>query len=119
MIKAIKQNLIRERRAIRSRAKINGTKDIPRLSVFRSNRNLYLQLIDDDNGLTLASASTKELKSTKGVKKTDQAEAVSTILAGKAKKAGIKSVVFDRGRYRYHGRVKAVAETMRKEGIKV
>lgn len=113
------KNLIRERRAVRTRAKIHGTKDIPRLSVFRSNRNIYLQLIDDEKGVTLASASSKELKSAKGVKKTNQAEAVSMALAEKANKAGIKAVVFDRGKYRYHGRVKAVAETMRKQGIKV
>ena len=119
MMKAKQQNLIRARRAIRTRARIEGTKDNPRLSVFRSNRNIYLQLIDDTKGVTMFSASTKELKTTKGVKKTDQADAVSKILAEKAKKAGIKSVAFDRGSYRYHGRVKAVAEAMRKEGIKV
>ncbi len=108
-MKAKQQNVIRDRRANRTRAKIRGTKETPRLSVFRSNRNIYLQLIDDTKGVTMLSASTKELKSTKGVKKTDQATAVSEILAQKAKKAGISSVVFDRGRYRYHGRVIAVA----------
>lgn len=118
-MRAKQQNAIRERRAVRARAKTRGTKETPRLSVFRSNRNVYLQLIDDTKGVTLFSASTKELKSTKGIKKTDQAQAVSEILAQKAKKAGIKSAVFDRGMYRYHGRVKAVAEAMRKEGIKV
>jgi large subunit ribosomal protein L18 len=118
-MKAKHQNIIRKRRAIRTRAKIEGTKDIPRLSVFRSNRSVYLQLIDDVKGVTMFSASTKELKSTKGIKKTDQAQAVSQLLAQKAKKAGISSVVFDRGMYRYHGRVKAVAEAMRKEGIKL
>jgi len=118
-MKAKQLNLIKARKAARVRAKIEGTKDMPRLSVFRSNRNIYLQLIDDIKGVTLFSASTKELKSTKGVNKTDQAQAVSSILADKAKKGGIKTVVFDRGSYRYHGRVRAVAEAMRKEGIKV
>jgi large subunit ribosomal protein L18 len=118
-MKAKQQNIIRKRRAIRARAKTRGTKDVPRLSVFRSNRNIYLQLIDDTKGITMLSASVKELKSTKGIKKTDQAQAVSEILVQKAKKAGIKSVVFDRGRYRYHGRVKAVAEAVRSGGIKV
>lgn len=113
------KNIIRKRRAIRTRARISGTKETPRLSVFRSNRSVYLQLIDDAKGITILSASTKELKPAKGVNKTDQAKAVSKILAQKAVKAGIKSVVFDRGQYRYHGRVQAVAEVIRSEGIKI
>ncbi len=113
------QNIIRERRAARTRAKINGTADLPRLSVFRSNRNIYIQLIDDTKGVTVLSASSKELKAARAVKKMTQAATVGELLAQKAKKAGIKSVILDRGRYRYHGRVKAVTDAMRKDGIKI
>ncbi|MCL4405155.1 MAG: 50S ribosomal protein L18 [Patescibacteria group bacterium] len=118
-MKQKQKNVIRKRRAIRTRTKIVGTGEIPRLSVFRSNRHIYLQLIDDTKGVTVLSASTKVLKPTKGLKKTDQAQAVSELLAEKAKQAGIRSVAFDRGMYRYHGRIKAVADVMRKEGIKI
>lgn len=113
-------NKTRLRRKIRTRAKIRGTAEIPRLSVFRSNRNISLQLIDDQKGNTLVFVSTSELKDAERKKiKTVQAELLAAILFEKAKKLGITKAVFDRGFYKYHGRVKAVAEVLRKQGLKV
>ena len=103
------------RRHLRVRSKLSGTAKRPRLSVFRSNRGLYLQLIDDSKGSTLVSAHVKELKS-KGTK-AELASALGKLLAEKAQKAGIKEVVFDRGSYRYHGRIKAVADAAREQGL--
>lgn len=108
-------NKIRERRKRRVRAGIYGTAERPRLSVFRSNRFICAQLIDDVSGRTLASASTKEAKAT-GDKKV-QAKAVGLLIAKKAKEKGIKSAVFDRGAYKYHGRVKALAEAFKENLI--
>ncbi len=99
------------------RKKISGTVTKPRLSVFRSNTGIYVQLIDDLTGKTLASASTQELKSEKGTK-TDISKKVGVAIAQKAKAAGIEDVVFDRGGYLYHGRVKALAEGAREGGLK-
>lgn len=107
----------RGRRAIRVRARIEGTAERPRLSVFRSNRFMLAQLIDDVAGKTLASATSKSMK-TKGTK-TAGAEFVGKTIAEKAKAAGIKAAVFDRGSYRYHGRVKALVEAIRKEGVNI
>jgi large subunit ribosomal protein L18 len=99
------------------RAKVHGTAERPRLAVFRSNRGIEAQLIDDDAGTTLASASHLALaKSFKG-DKTAQAEAVGKALAAAAKKAGVESCVFDRGGYLYHGRVKALADGAREGGL--
>ena len=107
----------RLRRHRRVRGKVRGTAERPRLFVFRSNRGIFAQLIDDDAGKTLASASWLSLaKSFKG-DKTEQAAEVGKQLAAAAKKAGIESVVFDRGGYLYHGRVKALADSAREGGL--
>jgi len=107
----------RLRRHRRVRGKIRGSAERPRLAVFRSNRGIFAQLVDDDTGKTLAGASWLELaKSFKGGK-TEQAAEVGKRLAAAAKKAGIESVVFDRGGYLYHGRVKALADGAREGGL--
>jgi large subunit ribosomal protein L18 len=108
----------RERRHRRVRRKITGTAERPRLAVFRSNRGVEAQLVDDLAGRTLASASHLALaKSFKG-SKTEQAAQVGKLLAANAKKAGIEVVVFDRGGYLYHGRVKALADAAREGGLR-
>src|SRR5258708_28552186 len=99
-----KQNQKRTRRAIRNRVRIQGTAERPRLSVFRSNRFVYAQLIDDASQKTLASAFSRGVTGSK----TDQAKAVGEAIAKKAVDAKIEKAVFDRGSYRFHGRVKAV-----------
>jgi len=104
------------RRHGRVRAKVSGNPESPRLSVFRSNRGMFLQLIDDTEGKTLASASSKELKKT--VTKTDAGKELGKLIAEKAKTKKIETVVFDRGAYKYHGRVKAVADGAREGGLK-
>lgn len=103
----------------RIRKVINGTAEQPRLSVFRSNKQIYAQLIDDLSGNTLASASSldKEIASAK-VNKTEQAALVGQLIAEKAKAVNIENVVFDRNGYLYHGRVKSIAEAARKGGLK-
>lgn len=106
------------RRRIRNKAKIFGTASKPRLSIFRSNLYTYAQLIDDNAGKTVASASTRELAKKK-IKRVDQAKELGTLIAEKAKKMNIKEVVFNKGPYLYHGRVKAVAEGAREAGIKI
>lgn len=110
------KDLSRTLRHNRIRAKISGTGAIPRLNVYRSLSGIYAQLIDDEQGKTLASASSKEIKS-KASKK-DIASAVGKLLAEKAVKVGISQVKFDRGGYRYHGRVKNLAEAARAAGLK-
>jgi large subunit ribosomal protein L18 len=107
----------RKLRHNRVRAKVSGTNQKPRLNVFRSNTHIYAQLIDDETGTTLASASSHEIKS-KG-KKADLASAVGKLAAQKALKAGIKEAVFDRGGYQYHGRIKNLAEAAREAGLKI
>jgi large subunit ribosomal protein L18 len=108
----------RLRRHRRVRGKVRGSAERPRLLVFRSNRGIFAQLIDDDAGRTLAAASWLELpKSFKG-DKTEQAAEVGKRLAERAKKAEVESVVFDRGGYLYHGRVKALAEGAREGGLR-
>ncbi len=110
----------RQRRHRRVRVNTNGTPERPRLSVFRSLRHVTAQVIDDTVGKTLASASTLdgELKAqVKGKNKTEQARLVGKALAERAQKIGVKQVVFDRGGYRYHGRVKALAEASREGGL--
>lgn len=104
----------------RIRDKINGTADRPRLSVFRSLKHVYAQIIDDTQGMTLAFASSLDpsIVSKKGGAKSDQSRSVGTILAERAKAAGIQQVVFDRGGNKYHGRVKALADAARKGGLK-
>jgi large subunit ribosomal protein L18 len=98
------------------RKKISGTTAKPRLSVFRSNTGVYVQLIDDLTGKTLVSASTQEMKTVKGTK-VELSKKVGIAIAEKAKAAGIVDVVFDRGGYLYHGRVKALAEGAREGGL--
>ncbi len=102
----------------RIRKKIKGTAERPRLSVFRSNKEIYAQLIDDISGVTLvaASSSMKEMQSAKGPK-VELAKAVGKTLAAKATQSGISAVVFDRGGYLYHGRIKALAEGAREGGL--
>jgi large subunit ribosomal protein L18 len=108
----------RERRHRRIRGKVAGTADRPRLAVFRSNKGIFAQLVDDASGRTIAGASWLGLaKSFKG-KKVEQAGEVGKAVAAAAKKAGIDTVVFDRGGYLYHGRVKALAEGAREGGLK-
>ena len=110
-----------QRRHLRSRRKLEGTPDRPRLSVYRSLKHMYAQLVDDVAGKTLLSVSTLlepvkgDLKSTGNIK---AAAKVGQILAAKAKEAGIKAVCFDRGGRKYHGRVKALADAARKGGLK-
>jgi large subunit ribosomal protein L18 len=106
----------RQRRHRRVRGKIRGTSERPRLVVSRSNRAISAQLVDDLEGKTLAAASSLQLKSFKGNKK-DQAAEVGKLLAQNAKKADLEVVVFDRGGYLYHGRVKALAEGAREGGL--
>jgi large subunit ribosomal protein L18 len=108
----------RERRHRRIRGKVAGTSARPRLAVFRSNKGIFAQLIDDETGKTIAGASWLGLaKSFKG-SKVEQAAEVGKAVAAAAKKAGIEEVVFDRGGYRYHGRGKALAEAAREGGLK-
>ncbi len=106
----------RNRRRQRVRSRIKGAAGRPRLTVFRSNRGIYAQVIDDLEGKTLVSASFKEIRET-GLKKTEAAGKVGELLAARAKENNIGQVVFDRGAYLYHGRVKALAEAVRKGGI--
>jgi large subunit ribosomal protein L18 len=107
----------RQRRHRRVRGKIRGTSERPRLVVSRSNKAISAQLVDDMEGKTLAAASSLQLKSFKGNKK-DQATEVGKLLAQNAKQAEIEVVVFDRGGYLYHGRVKALADAAREGGLK-
>ncbi|HJN06005.1 MAG TPA: 50S ribosomal protein L18 [Bacteroidales bacterium] len=103
----------------RIRKTIVGTSERPRMSVFRSNKQIYVQLIDDSNGTILIAASSREKDSkTEKVNKVDQAKFVGTSIAEKAKTAGIENVVFDRNGYLYHGRIKSLAEAARKGGLK-
>ncbi len=118
MIKKVSRNVAREARHKRVRKNISGTKDIPRLNVFRSAKHITVQIIDDEKGYTLVSASSmdKELKLTNGGN-IEAAKKVGEAIAKKAKKAKITKVVFDRGGYLYHGRVKALAEAARENGL--
>jgi large subunit ribosomal protein L18 len=109
-----KQRLRRRRRV---RAKVRGNADRPRLSVFRSNRGIGVQVIDDVAGRTLASVSWTE-SDIKGLQSMEQAKRVGELIAERAKAAGVETVVFDRGGYRYHGRVKALAEGAREGGLR-
>ncbi len=106
----------RERRHRRVRGKVHGTAERPRLTVFRSNKGIEAQLVDDLSGRTLTSASWVALKDFSGDKKT-QATEVGKLLAQRAKQSGVQRVVFDRGGYLYHGRVKALADGAREGGL--
>ncbi len=112
-----KQKISRRVRIRKSiRAKINGTADKPRMSVYRSNKQIYVQLIDDVNGITLAAASS-QLVDANGKDKTAVAKEVGAVIAEKAKAINIENVVFDRGGYLYHGRVKSLADGAREAGL--
>ncbi len=111
-----KKQLTAARRANRTRARLHGTAERPRLTVKRSDKHIYVQLIDDDKGVTLAASSDKEVEVTVPV---DTARAVGVSIAEKAKAVGITSAIFDRGSYRYHGRVAAVADGAREAGLNI
>jgi len=119
MIKKVARNDVRKARHARVRDKVSGTSVTPRLNVFRSNGNIFAQIIDDEAGITLVSASSidKELKLENGGN-VEAASKVGELIAKRAKKAKIEEVVFDRGGYLYHGRVKALAEAARENGLK-
>lgn len=102
----------------RVRKNVYGSSERPRLSVFRSNKQIYAQIIDDENGVTLASSSSYQSKEVEGKSKSEQAVIVGKSVAEKAIKAGINTVVFDRNGYQYHGRVKSLAEGAREGGLK-
>ena len=108
----------RLKRRHRVRAKVSGTPERPRISVFRSNRGIHAQLIDDLSGRTLAAVSWTE-GDLRGLKPMEQAGKAGELLAERAKAAGVESALFDRGGYRYHGKVKAFAEGVREGGLKV
>jgi large subunit ribosomal protein L18 len=107
----------RIRRHVRVRRKISGTAERPRLAVYRSNRHIYAQLVDDDAARTLIAASDRDVKPGEG--KTAPAKAVGELLAERAKAAGIERVVFDRGGRLFHGRVAALAEGAREKGLRI
>ncbi len=113
-----KKEIRRFKLKMRIRKKITGTDKRPRLTVFRSNKEIYAQLIDDVKGVTLASASTMEKGFAKQGTKTERAAVVGKSIAERAKTMGIDSVVFDRNGYLYHGRVKSLAESARENGLK-
>lgn len=117
MIKAFDKNKRRQRIRYRIRKKISGTASLPRLSIFRSNKEIYAQLVDDNAGHTLASASSREDACDSSQNKTEQAKAVGKLVAERASAAGLTKVVFDRSGYLYHGRVKALAEGAREGGL--
>lgn len=117
MIKKTAKNVERKRRHARVRTKISGTPECPRLNVFRSNSHIHAQIIDDVNGKTLVAASSVSMKIKNG-SNVEAAAKVGEEIAKLAKKAKIEDVVFDRGGYIYHGRVKALAEAAREAGLK-
>lgn len=119
MTDILKKRTLAKRRRNRVRAKVSGTKEQPRLVVFRSLRHINVQLINDDVQKTLFSASDKELADTdkKGKKPVEVAQAVGILIGKKAVEGGIKKAVFDRRSYKYHGRVKALAEGARQAGL--
>ena len=117
MVKKIDKNAQRLKRHTRVRGKISGTPERPRLNVFRSNANIYAQVIDDVNGVTLTSASTLEKEFEGATGNAEAAKKVGLKLAERAKEKGITEVVFDRGGYIYHGRVAALAEGAREGGL--
>ncbi|TYR78536.1 50S ribosomal protein L18 [Priestia megaterium] len=118
MITKLDKNKVRKKRHARVRAKLSGTATRPRLNVYRSNQHIYAQVIDDLNSVTIASASTldKEL-SLEGTGNVEAATKVGELVAKRAVEKGVKEVVFDRGGYLYHGRVKALADAAREAGL--
>ena len=118
MVKTINKNAMRLHRHVRVRGKISGTPECPRLNVFRSNANIYAQIIDDVNGVTLVAANTLEKDFEGATGNVEAAKKVGAVLAERAKAKGIEKVVFDRGGYIFHGRVAALAEGAREAGLK-
>ena len=118
MVSKINKNAMRLKRHVRVRGKISGTPERPRLNVFRSNANIYAQIIDDVNGVTLVSANTLEKEFEGATGNIEAAKKVGAIVAERAKAKGIEEVVFDRGGYIFHGRVAALAEGAREAGLK-
>lgn len=106
------------KRALRTRSKLKTNLVLPRLTVFRSNRHIWAQIIDDRRGKTLVSSSSKSIKQTAKLTKTQQAQIVGEKIAKLALKSNIKKIRFDRGPYRYHGRIKALAQAARDNGLK-
>lgn len=120
MVTKLNTNKSRKRRHARVRSKISGTAARPRLCIYRSLSNIYAQVIDDVSGHTLVAASSKDadvLDKSKGKKKREIAELVGSLIAQRAISGGIKSIVFDRGGYKYHGRVQSLADAARKAGL--
>lgn len=117
MVKTKSRNTARKKRHMRIRQRLVGTPVKPRISVFRSNKHIYAQIIDDVNGVTLVSASSNEKGSEGNGGNKDAAAKVGTLLAERASKNNIKNVVFDRSGYLYHGRVKALADAARDGGL--
>ncbi|GGB49427.1 50S ribosomal protein L18 [Virgibacillus dakarensis] len=118
MITKPDKNVVRKKRHMRVRKKLFGTEQRPRLNVYRSNKHIYAQLIDDTKGLTLASASTKDKELTlEASGNVEAAKQIGELIAKRAQDKGFKSVVFDRGGYLYHGRVKALADAARDAGL--
>ena len=118
MVKNVNKKAMRLHRHVRVRGKISGTPERPRLNVFRSNANIYAQIIDDVNGVTLVAANTLEKEFEGATGNCEAAKKVGAVLAERAKAKGINVVVFDRGGYVYHGRVAALAEGAREGGLK-
>ena len=118
MVSKINKNAMRLKRHVRVRGKVSGTTERPRLNVFRSNANIYAQIIDDVNGVTLVSANTLEKEFEGATGNCEAAKKVGTVLAERALAKGIDQVVFDRGGYIFHGRVAALAEGARENGLK-
>ena len=118
MVSKVNKNAMRLKRHVRVRGKISGTPECPRLNVFRSNANIYAQIIDDVNGVTLVAANTLEKGFEGATGNIEAAKKIGAVLAERAKAKGIEQVVFDRGGYVYHGRVAALAEGAREAGLK-
>ena len=117
MVSKVNKNAMRMKRHVRVRGKISGTPERPRLNVFRSNANIYAQIIDDVNGVTLVAANTLEKEFEGATGNCEAAKKVGAVLAERAKAKGINAVVFDRGGYIFHGRVAALAEGAREAGL--
>ncbi|UXR77973.1 MULTISPECIES: 50S ribosomal protein L18 [unclassified Staphylococcus] len=115
MISKIDKNKVRLKRHARVRTKLSGTSERPRLNVYRSNKHIYAQIIDDTKGVTLAQASSKDIDAS--ATKVELATQVGEAIAKKATEKGIEAVVFDRGGYLFHGRVKALADAARENGL--
>ncbi|BCX16148.1 MAG: 50S ribosomal protein L18 [Candidatus Parcubacteria bacterium] len=112
-------NKIRERRERRVRAKISGTAEKPRISVFKSNRDIFIQAIDDTLGKTITSSSLRLIEKKHSLKKEQALEKLAETIANDLKSRQIEKAVFDRGRYKFHGVIKKIAENLRKNGIKI